>query len=193
MVYQLTECLAAYKSNMKYQSKAFDADRPVQYKKNRREMAKLCDVFGPVYLPYRDKNEITQEEQKPWQIYFKEENEKIRKDHVRIQEKIKDIRHNFSRAVVAGTWSGSGKIVFEHYDKLVKIWGGSVSTEPLSFRVDVDSFSEEQESSSSKSATSSAGSSSPSVLNSTSSNDGSLVEDLSNVYTDAVIEEVPIK
>ena len=31
------------------------------------------------------------------------------------------------------------------------------------------------------------------VLNSTSSNDDSLVEDLSNVYTDSVTEEEPIK
>ena len=33
----------------------------------------------------------------------------------------------------------------EQYDKLVQIWDGSASTEPLSFGVDVDSFSEEQE------------------------------------------------
>ena len=57
-----------------------------------------------VYHAYRDKNEITQEEQKLWQIYFKEENEKIRKGHVRIPEKIKDIRQNFSKAIVAGTY-----------------------------------------------------------------------------------------
>ena len=137
---------------MEYQNKDFDADRPVQYNEIRREMAKLYDdVFGPVCLPYRDKNEITQEEEKPWQIYFKEENEKIRKGHVRIQEKIKDIMQNFSKAVVAGTRSSSKKIVFEHYDKLVQIWGGSASTEPLSFGVDAVSFSEEQESSSNKS------------------------------------------
>ena len=54
-------------------------------------MAKLYnDVFGPVCLPYRDKNETIQEEQKLWQIYFKEENENIRKGHVRIQQKNED-------------------------------------------------------------------------------------------------------
>ena len=47
---------------MEYQNKDFDADRPVQYNEIRREMAKLYhDVFGPVYSPYRDKSEITQE------------------------------------------------------------------------------------------------------------------------------------
>ena len=96
---------------------------------------------------------------------------------------------------MAGTRGGSGKIVFEHYDKLVQILGGSASTEPLSFGVDADSFSEEHESSSSKSATSSAASLSSSsvVLNSTSSNHDSLVEDLSNVYMESVIEEEAIK
>ena len=74
-------------------------------------MAKLYDdVFGPVCLPYRDKNEITQEEEKFWQIFFKEEDEQIWKGHVGIQEEIKDIRQNFSKEVVAGTRSGSGKI-----------------------------------------------------------------------------------
>ena len=91
MIFQLIECLAAYKSKMEYQNKDFGADRPVQYRKIRREMAKLYDdVFGPVCLPYKDKNE----EEKLFQIHFKEENEKTRKDHVRIQEKIK---HNFSK------------------------------------------------------------------------------------------------
>ena len=51
MVFQLIECLAAFKSKMEYQDKDFDADKPVQYK----EMAKFYDdVFGPVCLPYRD-------------------------------------------------------------------------------------------------------------------------------------------
>ena len=123
MVSQLIECLAAYKSKKEYRNKDFDAVWPVKYKQIRREMVKRLydDVFGPVCLPYRD-NEITQEEQKLWQIYFKEENEKIRKGHIRIQEKIKDIRKNFSKALVAGTRIGSGKILFEHFDKLVQIW-----------------------------------------------------------------------
>ena len=67
MVSQLIEYLAAYKSKMKYQNKYFDADRPMQYKEIRREMAKVYDdAFGPVCLPCRDKNEITQEEEKLW-------------------------------------------------------------------------------------------------------------------------------
>ena len=74
----------------------------------------------------------------------------------------------------------------------VKTWGVSASTEPLSFAVDADSFSEEQESSSSKSATSLAAASSSSFIT-LSNDDGSLVGDLSNAQTDTVIEEELIK
>ena len=45
------------------------------------------------------KTKLTPEEMRLWQTYFQEENEKIRKGHVRIQEKFKDIRRNFSKAV----------------------------------------------------------------------------------------------
>ena len=135
MVSQLTECLAAYKSRIEYQNNDFDVDRLVQHKEIRREMAKLYDdIFEPVCLSYRDKKEITLEKQKLWQIY-KEENEKIRKGHVRIQEKIRNIRQNFSEAVVAVE-----KLCFGYYDKLVQIWGGSASREPLSFGADANSF-----------------------------------------------------
>ena len=82
--------------------------------------------------------------------------------------------------------------MIEHFVKLVQTWSVSASTEPLSFAVDADSFSEEQESSSSKSKTSLAAASSSSFITS-SNDDGSLVGDLSNAQIDTVIEEEPIK
>ena len=67
-------------------------------------------------------------------------------------------------------------------------------TEPSSFGADADSFSEEQESISSKTSFFvKVASSSTSVLNSTSSNDSSLVDYLPNVYTGSVIEEELLK
>ena len=67
-------------------------------------------------------------------------------------------------------------------------------TEPSSFGADADSFSEEKESISSKTNFFvKVASSSTSVLNSTSSNDSSLVDYLSNVYTGSVIEEELLK
>lgn len=62
----------------------------------------------------------------------------IKKGYTRIQEKLKEIRQNFSKAVTAGSRSGSGKIVLEFYDQLVKIWGGSAATKPLSFGINTD-------------------------------------------------------
>ena len=47
---------------------------------------------------------------------------------------MKDIRQNFSKAVTTGTRSGSRKIIYEFFDKLVTIWGGS-NTKPLQFGV----------------------------------------------------------
>ena len=37
--------------------------------------------------------------------------------------------------MTSGTRSGSGKIVYEFYDRLIGIWGGSANTAPLSFGV----------------------------------------------------------
>lgn len=48
-------------------------------------------------------------------------------------EKTKEIRQSFSKAVISGSRSGSGKLVFEHYDSLIKIWGGSANSKPLPF------------------------------------------------------------
>ncbi len=42
----------------------------------------------------------------------------------------------FSKAIIAGKRSGSGKLVYDHYDILKEIWGGSPNTEPISTGVD---------------------------------------------------------
>ena len=61
--------------------------------------------------------------------------ELIVKGKSRIQKKTKEIRQSFSETVESGSRSGSGKLVFEHYENLVSIWGGSANIEPLSFRI----------------------------------------------------------
>ena len=35
------------------------------------------------------------------------------------------MRQNFSKAIIKGSRSGSGKLVFEFYEKFIEIWGGS--------------------------------------------------------------------
>ena len=39
----------------------------------------------------------------------------------RVHEKVKDMRQNYSKVVVNETGSGSGRIVYEYYDKLVTV------------------------------------------------------------------------
>lgn len=50
-------------------------------------------------------------------------------------EKVKENRQNVSKAVVCGSRSGSGKIVYKFYDKLITLSSGSAGTEPLSYGV----------------------------------------------------------
>ena len=53
---------------------------------------------------------------------------------------MKDIIQNYSKAVINRTLSGSRRIVYEHYDKLVSIWYSFGNTEPLSYGVQSDDF-----------------------------------------------------
>ena len=59
----------------------------------------------------------------------------FKKGKNRVIEKTKEIRQLFSKAVVSGSRSGSGKIVFEYYNTLVRIWGGSATSQPLLFGI----------------------------------------------------------
>ena len=47
-----------------------------------------------------------------------------------MQEKTKETRLSFSKAVVLGLRSGTGKLVFEHYERQVSILGASANIEP---------------------------------------------------------------
>ena len=51
-------------------------------------------------------------------------------------ENVKLLRQGFSKAVVAGTRSVIGMLVYDHYEQLIRIWGGSPSTEPLNCGID---------------------------------------------------------
>ena len=61
----------------------------------------------------------------------------------RVHEKVKDMRQNYSKVVVNKTGSGSGRIVYEHYDKLVTVQNGSANTERLAYGVQSDSFKDD--------------------------------------------------
>ena len=82
----------------------------------------------------RDDNsldEIELEEKNNWIRDRKIRQDLIKREYRRIQEKIKEIQQNVSREVIRGRCSGSGKVVLEFYDDLVKLWGCSPATESL--------------------------------------------------------------
>ena len=60
-------------------------------------------------------------------------NLKIKKGYscTKKKKKFKEIRQNFSQALISGRRIGSGNVVWEFYDDLVKLWGGSPATELL--------------------------------------------------------------
>ena len=150
MVEKLITCLHKFKSTMEYQNVDFDGDRTVQYSWLREEMARMFaaedeTLFGPVDVyspdPEVPVTKMSQEEKHEYQRRLKVDKDNIKKAYARIKEKVKDIRQSFSHAVTTGRRSGSGKIVFEHFDRLVSLWGGSAGTEPLPFGVDGELFS----------------------------------------------------
>ena len=126
---------------MTYRGLDFDGDKPAMYKELRGSMAEIYQdvdvkIFGPVKVT--DFNENTKsnvDQNKNIETIWKEEKEFMIRGRNIIIEKVKDIRQNFSKAVTTGTRSGSGKIVYEFFDKLVIIWGGSANTKPFEFRV----------------------------------------------------------
>lgn len=134
----LIDCLHQYKAAMSNKSLDFDADKPIQYKELRLKMASLyeeedIDLFGVAnpYLFPKDFDSLPNEEKNEVKAAMKESKELTVRGAKGIMEKVKEIRQNFSKAVVSGTRNGNGKIVFEFYDRFCEIWGGSANTEKL--------------------------------------------------------------
>lgn len=104
-------------------------------------------VFGPVValkLP-DDFKTCSKEEKAEAKHRVKESKVMKMKGQKRVMEKVKEIRQSFSKAAVSGSWSRSGKTVYEFYDKLMTLWGGSAGTEPLSYCVGGDDFQKDNE------------------------------------------------
>ena len=149
MIEHLIDCLLDYKSSMMYKNLDFDADKPMQYRKLRLAMATIYEedisVFGPLALTPLPSNfeQLSKEDKAKAKLLQKKSKELIDKGIKQIMEKVKEIRQNFAKAVVAGNRSGSGKIVYEFYEKLILIWGGSANTKSLPYGVTADDLLEE--------------------------------------------------
>ena len=103
-------------------------------------------LFGPVHVDCLpdDFNDMSKEEKDLAKERVKLSKELISKGTKRIMEKVKEIRQSFSKAVISGRRSGSGKIVFEFYDQLVLLWGGgSANVSPLTYGIASDDVEQE--------------------------------------------------
>ena len=113
-------------------------DKPTQYTKIRDDITNIYrdeeDLFGPLKNEKPDKT-ATKEER----VLCNEHKKLVTRGYKQIQERIKDLRHGFSKAIVNGTSSGNGKFVYEHYDRLKQIWSASSNMEPLTCRIDTSS------------------------------------------------------
>ena len=72
----------------------------------------------------------------------KDKKKLILQGYNRVLEKVKILRQGFSKAIIAGTRSGSGKLVYNHYDNLWDIWARSPNTMPLPTGIDSSSVND---------------------------------------------------
>ena len=142
---------ASFKAFMTFKNLDFDAEKAARYSAVREAMAAIyCEdetLFGPTEALNWHENfgQLSQEDQVTVKKEIKRQTELIVKGKSRIQEKAKEIRQSFSKAVVSGSRSGSGKLVFEHYEKLISIWGGSANIESLSFGISSGELDDEHQ------------------------------------------------
>ena len=127
MVTLLLENIAAYKVDMEFKGLDFDADRHLQYKYVRENLArKFSDNSNFFGVESMDRIDFSGKSEKEVRRMKKDIIYGMKRGYDRVLEKTKEIRKTFSTAVTAGTRSGSGQIVYENYDILVQIYGGSV-------------------------------------------------------------------
>ena len=151
MVENLIGSIKSFKRSMRFNKFNFDSGKAAQHSAVRETMAAAyCDhetLFGPTEAQNGPENfgQLSQEDQVTVKKEIKIQKDLIVKGKSRIQGKTKEFRQSFSKAVVSGSCSGSSKLVFEHYEKLVSIWGGSASTEPLSFEISSGELDDEHQ------------------------------------------------
>ena len=90
-----------------------------------------------------DFNDMSKEETDLAKEQVKLSKDLISKGTKRVMEKVKEIRQSFSKVVISGRRSGSGKIVFEFYDQLVLLWGGSANVSSLAYGIAIDGVEQE--------------------------------------------------
>ncbi len=128
----LIACLYEYKVSKDFEGKDIEADLVKFYED-------ICKLMSNMY-PQEDTgleevnelpSDFDDQEKVRLQKIIAEQKKHLNAGYRRIKSRIKIIRHNFKRAVIAGTRSGSGKMIIQNWDELVMIWGSCPSVKRI--------------------------------------------------------------
>ena len=115
----------------------FDGNKPLKYNELRESKAEIyqnIDVKMFESVNVTDfSNENTKsniDQNKRIEMIWKEEKELMIRGRGRIIKKMKYIHQNFSKFVTSRTSLRSGKTVYDFFNKMVTILGGSANTKP---------------------------------------------------------------
>ena len=135
--------LLDYKNEMVHSGYDFQSDLVACYAHLRKKLAQQFEGFGPIAVPNLNKDCTDKEEL----IQFKRRVDAMEKEkkegYARIRVKVKDLRSGYKIAVDKGTRSGSGRLVYDHFDILSEIWRGSPAVSSLDSAV--SSIAEEED------------------------------------------------
>ena len=129
-IWTLQATLSDYKVKCEFSNIDFAADKVLQYKSIRSakggKYQDRKECFGPAMVR-EDQEDLTKEKRDSIQ----KDTKLITKDYQHTLEKIKEICQWFSKEVISETRSGSGKIIYKHFEKIKQIRGGSPNIEPM--------------------------------------------------------------
>ena len=126
---------------MEFRNCDSNVDNVKLYESVRKSLSEIYEdepeAFGPASVsenPYKDLDDVNEIDLREYQVKVKTEKEQVKRGYSPVQERVKNLRQKFSEAVTSGRGSGSGQITIDYYE-LVKIWGGSSASEPLSYEI----------------------------------------------------------
>ena len=136
-VEDLIEALEASKTEYEGRGLDFEGDLVKLYSELRKTMSEKYEEtdFGPTAVsePTKLIEEMSKEEFKEHKKNADAQQKAIKLGYDRIKAKVKKLRSNFQKAVAEGTRSGSGRIIKDNWDALVRIWSGAPGAQPLEF------------------------------------------------------------
>ena len=131
-VRNLIVSLYEHKVKKDFEGTDMETDLVKMYEYIRQLMAALYseEAFGPIEALHLQADASDKKKVK-LQRLISNQKKLIKVGYLRAKSKVKQLRQNFKKATINGTRSGSGKLLIEHWDQLVMIWGGCPSLKKL--------------------------------------------------------------